>query len=257
MKDLSTNWKGKKLEPLHLSLSGDYSFTNYGYSILRNDLDEHKGLYINFTEIIQYRIQEYRGIDSSNLVLENYHTYMQEKNIDHHNFIKKSSRNVSDDLLDNNFILSLIEKTSDSFKQKFKLYKNKIEYRVVRPSKEDNNPLHRDHWFPYFNNLINIYLPICGSWNNSSLSIVPGSHNWDDKDVTPTFTYGEQKKTVKNGVSYSVPKIKKTTKEINIHRPDIISGDFMIFSPRLIHGGASNGSDQTRFSLELRLTIDE
>ena len=158
MKDLSTTWKGEKLEPLHISLSGDYSFTNYGYSILRNNLDSHNDLYLEFTEIIRHRLHEYKKIDGSNLVLEDYHEYIKVKNIDHHEFIKKTSRNVSDSLIDNNFILSLIEKTSESFKQKFKLYDNKIEYRVVRPSKEDNNPLHRDHWFPYFNNLLNIYL---------------------------------------------------------------------------------------------------
>ena len=47
--------------------------------------------------------------------------------------------------------------------------------------------------------------------------------------------------------------IKSCKKETNIHRADLTQGDFMLFSPKMVHGGGTNGSHETRFSFEIRL----
>ena len=140
--------------------------------------------------------------------------------------------------------------------KKFRLYKEKVEFRVVRPNYDDNNEFHRDHWFPYFTPLMNVYLPM---WKQlySAMCVVPFSHKWSDEDVKPTFTFEESKAGKKfigkNGVAYSVPSIASSRKEIKPHRPDVVEGDFMLFSPLMIHGGGSNSSIHTRFSFEIRL----
>ena len=35
-----------------------------------------------------------------------------------------------------------------------------------------------------------------------------------------------------------------------------MEGDFMLFSPLMVHGGGNNTSDCTRFSFEIRLEVD-
>ncbi len=50
--------------------------------------------------------------------------------------------------------------------------------------------------------------------------------------------------------------IKKCLKEIIVHKADVLEGDVMYFSPMIIHGGGSNSNtDDTRFSLEVRLEV--
>ena len=53
----------------------------------------------------------------------------------------------------------------------------------------------------------------------------------------------------------SVPKIHESFKDIVKHRPDVLEGDFMLFSPMSVHGGGNNQGFDTRFSLEIRLEI--
>ncbi|MFL2755370.1 MAG: phytanoyl-CoA dioxygenase family protein [Gammaproteobacteria bacterium] len=255
MKDLHTKWKGRKLNPIHLKDSFDPSFFRYGYKILNGNIVKFNTLKSKFKKLLFKKLTKFsnRKLSYSKFSLENYHLFMKENDLDHHDFIKSFSRNISEELAENSYVKDLISIASKSLSIDFELFEEKMEFRVVRPGKDDNNPLHRDHWFPYFNNLLNIYLPLSGSWNDSSLSIVPTSHNWDDQEIKPSFHYSENKKTIKNGIAYSVPTIKKSKNDLKIHRPDVSLGNFMIFSPRLVHGGASNKSLETRFSLELRL----
>ena len=98
-----------------------------------------------------------------------------------------------------------------------------------------------------------MYLPLAGSFYDSAMKIVPFSHKWSEEDVTPTFTYKESadgKKFInpKTGVAYSVPEI--SIKKITPHRPDVMEGDFMLFSTNGSWRG-NNTSDCTRFSLRL------
>ena len=163
---------------------------------------------------------------------------------------------MSHDKLDLQFIENIISIAEKDLNIRFEQYNSNIEFRVVRPNVSDNNERHRDHWFPYFTPLVNIYVPLSGSYYDSALRIVPFSHDWPDEDVKPTFTYEELvagKKFVKNCIQYSVPAVESCTRKIKPHSPDLTDGDFMLFSPKLIHGGGGNGSTKTRFSLEIRL----
>ncbi|MDB3979067.1 phytanoyl-CoA dioxygenase family protein [Pseudomonadales bacterium] len=188
--------------------------------------------------------------------LENYHVHLAEFGLDHHEFIKKLGRKVPSTVLDMAYFDNIIEIANNDLVNKFRIYNDNIEFRVVRPGNDDNNDLHRDHWFPYFTPLVNIYLPLTSSYYDSAMGIVPFSHNWSEDDVVPTFTYAESsrgKKHFKNGVYYSVPAVKSCAKVLNLHRPDLTRGDFMLFSPKMVHGGGSNSSRGTRFSFEVRL----
>ena len=58
--------------------------------------------------------------------------------------------------------------------------------RIVRPGRADHNPLHRDVWLPEYRDGLNIYLPVAGSTDRSSLTLVPGSHHWPENTVERT-----------------------------------------------------------------------
>ncbi len=85
------------------------------------------------------------------------------------------------------------------------------------------------------------------------MKVVPKSHKWSDEDVIPTFSGDSGQKYIKNGVKYSAPGIKYSKHEIVTHRPDVKTGDFMLFNPKAVHGGGDNFSDYTRVSLEIRV----
>ncbi|MCA9603391.1 MAG: phytanoyl-CoA dioxygenase family protein [Polyangiales bacterium] len=120
--------------------------------------------------------------------------------------------------------------------------------RIVRPSRDDNNPLHRDVWLDRLRHNVNIYFPLAGSDANSSLCMVPGSHRWRESEITRTSAGA----TI-NGVSFSVPAVVGAAREIAATRPNPGPDEVLVFSPYLIHGGATNrNQDRTRVSLEVR-----
>jgi len=122
-------------------------------------------------------------------------------------------------------------------------------FRVVRPNSNDNNPLHRDVWLEDYANCINLYIPIAGSNEFSSLTIVPESHHWPENKIERT-----QEGASIEGVKYNVPAVTNISGEYEIVRPNPKPNEVLVFSPYLIHGGAVNlNSDQTRISIELRL----
>lgn len=121
--------------------------------------------------------------------------------------------------------------------------------RIVRPSPfVDNNPPHKDVWLDRLRHAVNLYLPIAGSSENSSLPLVEGSHYWSESRITRTSSGA----TV-NGVSFSVPSVVSVEGGVTMVRPDVGPRQGMVFSPYLIHGGAINlEPDLTRVSLEVR-----
>ena len=124
--------------------------------------------------------------------------------------------------------------------------------RIVRPRSRDNNPLHRDVWLDHLRNAVNIYVPIAGSNARSSLSLVPGSHLWKESEIART----EQGARV-NNVRFTVPSVVAASRPVNVVRPDPGPNQVLLFSPYLIHGGASNqNADCTRVSLEMRFWRD-
>ena len=130
------------------------------------------------------------------------------------------------------------------------LEKTHIQIRISRPNSLDINPPHRDSYLSYYQNIINIWIPIHGCNSLSSLPVLPGSHLIPENEILRT----ESKGAKINGNIYYVPCILKT-KEGNMHliRPNPKEGEALVFTPYLIHGSAVNkNSDMTRVSLELR-----
>jgi hypothetical protein len=122
-------------------------------------------------------------------------------------------------------------------------------FRVIRPKSGDNNPLHRDVWLEDYADCINLYIPVCGSNERSSLIIVPGSHLWSESRVERTAAGAHI-----NGVKFNVPAVTDIAGNFSCVRPDPVLGEVLVFSPYLLHGGAVNlNDDLTRISMELRL----
>ncbi len=121
-------------------------------------------------------------------------------------------------------------------------------FRIVRPQRNDNNPLHRDVWLEDYQDCINIYVPICGSNHLSSLSLIPASHYWSEALIEKTKSGAKV-----NGVQFNVPALTDSKIPLNIIRPNPALNEVLIFSPYLLHGGATNLNDDiTRISLEMR-----
>ena len=122
-------------------------------------------------------------------------------------------------------------------------------FRVVRPRSGDNNPLHRDVWLEDYSDCINLYIPIAGSNAQSSLILLPGSHRWPESRLMRTA-----EGAVINGITFNVPAVASIDGQYEVARPDPGLNEFLLFSPYLIHGGATNFNEgQTRISIELRL----
>lgn len=120
--------------------------------------------------------------------------------------------------------------------------------RIVRPQLNDNNPFHRDHWLNRLRNAVNIYVPIAGSNELSSLPIVPASHHWSEADVERT-----REGAIVNGVAFTVPAVTGAKKPLSPIRPNPAANEVFVFSPYTVHGGGTNlNTDRTRVSLEMR-----
>jgi hypothetical protein len=120
--------------------------------------------------------------------------------------------------------------------------------RVVRPGSRDNNPPHRDVWLDRLRDAVNIYAPIAGSDERSSLSLVEGSHLWKESEIERT-TAGAKV----GSMSYTVPSVVGASHPLRMVRPNPRPNHVLVFSPYLVHGGASNlNTDVTRVSLEMR-----
>jgi len=122
-------------------------------------------------------------------------------------------------------------------------------YRVIRPQSGDYNPLHRDIWLDDYKDCINLYIPIVGSNEKSSLIIAKGSHLWSESNIERTSNGAQI-----NGHSFNVPAVTQILREVEFVRPNPQENEVLIFSPYLIHGGSVNlNQDETRISIEIRL----
>ncbi|SFN94937.1 Phytanoyl-CoA dioxygenase (PhyH) [Bizionia echini] len=130
------------------------------------------------------------------------------------------------------------------------LQKSHIQIRISRPNSLDINPPHRDGYLSYWEDIINVWIPIEGCNENSSLPVFPGSHLISENNILRTESKGAEI----NGNTYYVPCILETKKgSINMIRPNPKEGEAIIFTPFLIHGAAvNNNKNITRVSLELR-----
>ena len=116
----------------------------------------------------------------------------------------------------------------------------KINVRIIRPNSNDYSPVHRDTWLDKLKESgINLYVPLWGSNENSSLAVIKGSHKWVNL----------KKVEVDN---FTVPQL-VTDNTLNFIRPNPSDNEVLIFYPKTLHSGLGNYSSETRFSLEVRL----
>jgi len=129
------------------------------------------------------------------------------------------------------------------------LQKSHIQIRINRPSSLDINPPHRDGYLSYWEDVVNVWIPIESCNEQTSLPVLPGSHLLPENEIYRTNSKGA---TI-NGNTYFVPCILKTKNgNMDMIRPNPKEGNALLFSPFLIHGAAVNRSDKTRVSIELR-----
>lgn len=121
--------------------------------------------------------------------------------------------------------------------------------RINRPRSTDFNPPHKDSYEDPSARFLNVWIPICGVNDKSSLPIAPGSHLLPEDKVLRTLEGG-----VVAGKKYRVRSIAAWDGRSDLHRVKVDEGQLLIFSCHLIHGIAYNDQDDTtRVALEFRL----
>ena len=191
------------------------------------------------------------GVDRKTFRLEEYHTVVTSD--EDHQKVIQITRNLTNEDFDFD-----IDALADRFGKELgyeltswveELQKSHIQIRISRPSTLDINPPHRDGYLSYWEDIVNVWVPIAGCNEKTSLPVAPGSHLIPEDEILRTQSKGASI----NGNLYSVPCI-LTTKKGDLHmvRPNPKEGEALLFSPFLIHGSAVNRSDVTRVSIELR-----
>ena len=226
-----------------------------GYSIFEKFLNanEFELFYSGLRNTIIDLIKENDiDFDERKFTLENYHNFVKSDEV-HQKIISKTREFTFKDFdLDFNKIL---EKLQDHLGYKLtywveELKKVHIQVRINRPNSLDINPPHKDGYLSYWKDVLNVWMPISGCNNSTSLSLMPKSHLLSEKDLYRT----ENKGAKINGLPYMVPCILKTSKgNLKMIRPNPAKGQALIFTPFIIHGAAFNSSQFTRMALELRL----
>jgi len=197
------------------------------------------------------------GLSEEELIdfnIEKYHTYVKEEDL--HNKIIHQTR----ELRDRDFLFDL-EKlvTKISHKINCKLThvvkdfgRTHVQIRINRPNSLDINPPHRDAYLDFFKDVLNVWVPICGSNHLSSLPLIPESHKFNENQILRTKSKGAEI----NGNVYNVPCLLTTKSgDFKMIRPNPKLGEALLFTPNLIHGSAVNlNTDMTRISLEFRFS---
>ena len=134
-----------------------------------------------------------------------------------------------------------------------RLGRDHIQLRISRPNSYDINPPHRDAYLDVWKNVLNLWLPVCGCSDLSSLPVLAGSHLINEKDVFRTSNSGAE--IGEN--QYRVPGIADTRVGMTMVRPNPAANEGLAFTPFLIHGAAFNQDHSTtRMALEFRLEIE-
>jgi len=195
-------------------------------------------------------------ITKKEISLENYHNVIAEEE---HTAILNSMPYKKNMYTDVKKFSDYLEKmVSDILGESVKIFNDDLWFRICRPSKlndNDYNPCHRDVYLDFYRNIVNIYLPVVGSNEKSSLTVASGSHKWSESDTMVT-SGGAHFKT--QNKKYSVDAIVASKMPIEMIRPDPSVSQLMLFSPYLIHGCAQNNNeDTTRISLEVRFVRND
>ena len=191
-------------------------------------------------------------VDNNKFTLEKYHEYI--KTQENHLKVINITRNLTIEDLDFD-IENLIATFEKELKCKLTswiegLQKSHIQIRISRPNSLDINPPHRDGYLSFFENIINIWIPIAGCNAQTSLPVLPKSHLMSENKILRTQAKGAKI----NGNIYNVPCLLKSSEGLfEMIRPNPQEGEALIFTPYLIHGAAINQTQNTtRVALELR-----
>jgi hypothetical protein len=247
------------LSPILRDLVESDPLRRYGYRVLRHDgpSQEFQDLRERLAALLSARLQDFSGRPVPRFALEDYAAVAEGLGLDHGAFLRATRRHLPADLLRHPHLRRLVERAGQAVGRELRVFRDVLEYRVCRPHRPDYNPWHRDSWFPDFDVLLNVYLPLSGSHVDSALQVVPGSHLWTHEECVPSFEFDarhyDRGTTRKAGVSFNVPEVAECRHELRGHRPDVLPGDFMIFATQTVHGSGSNASPETRFSFEFRL----
>jgi len=225
-----------------VNLLKNTDFNDNGYKLI--DIE-------NYNELLQRFIKnEIKFITNKDIELKNYHNEIIEEE---HKLILNAMPFKTNIYPDIEEFCSYLEKTvSNILNEPVKIFNNDLWIRICRPNSycnNDYNPCHKDIYLNFYRNVVNVYLPIFGSNEKSSLLLQPGSHKWNENETIVTkggayFKYIDKK--------YSVDAIVASKQPLEMIRPNPIDGQMLLFLPYLIHGCSDNSNDITRFSLEVR-----
>lgn len=255
--------RGKDEILFNSRLFSNNEFLDNGYIIRKFPTEWKSAISDNITTYIKNKLINLGLSTSSEITsfsLEKYHTFVNQAR---HQQVVNSFRGgmfgfggiplevlgVSHTDLDDyiNSSVQTTERLSCQIK-KFGMTHGKFWIRIVRPKLNDNNPPHKDSHLKRLRKCVNIYLPLAGSNEYSSLPLIPQSHNEKESNYiissSPSFV---------NGKRNTVPCIVHRDKGLDMICPNPSPNDIMIFTPHLIHGGGVNSNeDLTRVSLEMR-----
>lgn len=231
-----------------INLLKNTNFDDIGYCIL--DINNYNSLLQNLlkTEIFKQTNKDFE--------LEKYHNNITET--EHKSILNSMpyKRNMNEEVA--NFSNYLENIVSDKLNEKVKIFNGDLWFRICRPTaifNNDFNPCHRDIYLDFYRNIVNIYLPVAGSNELSSLNVNPTSHKWNENETCITSGGAYFKSTNKK---YSVDAIIASKQPLNMIRPNPNEEQLLLFSPYLIHGCANNDNlDTTRISLEVRFIKDD
>ncbi len=193
------------------------------------------------------------NINVDNFSLEQYHHYVEDDQT-HFNVAKQTR-----DLYEKDFrfamqdLYKLIGKHGEI---ELTSYNEEIQedvhiiVRINRPHSSDYNPPHKDIYGAEIKSFLNVWIPIAGVNENSTLPIAPSSHLLNESKILRTFEGG-----IVDGKKYRVVAIAKWDDCHKLTRAEVKKGQCLIFTPYLIHGcGYNNQDDTTRVALEFRLS---
>jgi hypothetical protein len=123
-----------------------------------------------------------------------------------------------------------------------------VTVRLSRPGSLDFNPPHKDVYLDFYRGTLNVWMPLVGCSEDSTLPVVPGSHLWPEDQIERGVSGN-----LFNGLRFNVPIVFRGPQPLAFIRPRVKPGQALVFTPNLVHGCAMNlNRDVTRMSLELR-----
>lgn len=223
--------------------------------------DEFTALRKGLTDCVKNIIERELGVNAEGFELTNYHKFVT-TNEDHMKVVSVTRDLYPEDF---NFPILNVIKNFEKFigfglsdinpKDQQQLH---IIIRINRPGSNDFNPPHKDIYeavdgsvdgTEYIPQFVNIWIPIVGVTEKSSLPVVESSHLIPESQILRTR---EGAKIATN--KYRVRMVKEWAGSNELTRAKVDYGDALFFSSHLVHGLAINEeTDQTRVSLEYRL----